>query len=189
LLTLCFVAALVQIWRSRRVPVLVPALAALWMLSVASVQMSSHAMTNHIPASHDAQFYRDWARKNVGERDLIVDESCIGLIMEGHACVPFVVANAAPWKLQAAKDAGFYDHVYVFERKLYDTKTGTWGPFNPGNALKAPLKLRLVAETYARLGCHSCIYEVTGVDDPELAKHPKPTQPDKLFEWKRDVLP
>ena len=190
LLVLCFVSMLAFVWRSRRVSLLIPFIAGAWLLAAATPIMSAHVMTNLIYTSHDAQFFRDWARKNCGERDLIVDESCIGLILDGHSCIPFEAANHAPWKLKSVKEAGIYDHVYVFERTMHNPRTGNWDPFTPLHVLnRIPYRLRYIAETDARLDCRACIYEVIDVYDPELEQHPKPEDPAQLVNWKHECLP
>jgi hypothetical protein len=188
-LLISFSAVWPILFGKRSVPVAAPVLIFMWLALVSSSQMARHKMTDYLGACTEVRFFRDWANENTEVRDLFVDESGIGLMLEGHPCVPTADVNRAPWRLNAMLISGTYEHVYVCERLMLDASLNLWRTYAPYNALSASVHLRKLAEFRVSGQAIARISEVTGVDDPDAAKHKMPENPVERSKWIMESLP
>ncbi len=154
------------------------AISAGWLLLFAPAQMARHDMTDLISVSREAEFFRDWVNENAGPRDLVLGDSSIAFIVDGHASVPFLAVNRAPWKIGAVLKSGIYEEVFVCQRFVQDD-AGIWRPAN--DALSPALSLREIARLRCQPGTLAVISAVTGVDDPAA--------PDPMPNTLADILP
>ncbi len=164
-------AKAMALFKAARPPLALPIAAGAWTLLFAAPQMARHRMSDLIPVSLDAAFFRDFAAANAGPRVLFVDESAVGLILDGHAAVSFLSVDMAPWKLEAALQAGIYERIYVCERFRHDEALNAWVPYGEQAAHPA-LKLRKVAEFRSRSNTLAHISLLEGVDQAPPAEMP-----------------
>ncbi|MBN1402864.1 MAG: hypothetical protein JW942_00155 [Opitutales bacterium] len=160
-LVFCVVLAAVDFAKGRALPMWLPAVAAVWFVGVSIPQLARHRMTDMTNVSHERAFFREWAKEHGTTRDLFVDESSVGLILEGFAAVSYVSVDMAPWKLDAVLREGVYDNVYVLERRHYDGKEWVRNEMCP---LKADLRLRELARYRSRSNGLATVSILEGVD-------------------------
>jgi hypothetical protein len=177
------------LFKERKVPVYVLIAVAGWLVFFSIPQLARHQATDRLGAGTEARFFRDWANRNATVRDLFVDESAVGLMLEGHPAISTGLANKAPWKLQAMLDSRNYDHVYVCERFMVDAEADKWRTFSPEGALDPSIHIREIAEFHVNMKAVARISEVTGVDDPDAANHRMPESPLERAKWVERVLP
>jgi hypothetical protein len=177
------------LFKERKVTIHVMLAVSVWLVLVSIPQFARHQATDRLGAGTEARFFRDWANRNATIRDLFVDESGVGLMLEGHPAISTGLANKAPWKLQAMLDSGNYDHVYICERFMIDDKTDKWRTFSPEGTLDPSIHLRKIAEFHVSTQAVARISEVTGVDDPAAAQHRMPESPVERAKWIERSLP
>jgi hypothetical protein len=187
MLVLAFAGVLPMVF-GERVPLWIPFLFAAYLILFSLPQMSRHESTNTMDVSKDSAFFRNWANQNATVRDLFVDESAVGLMLDGHPAVSTFPVNQAPWKLQAILDAGVYDHVFVCQRVRLDFD-GQWIPYTPEAFITDKLKLKPLAINHTRYGVVARICEVVSVDDSEIEKHKMPEDVASRARWFYEILP
>jgi hypothetical protein len=146
-------------------------------------------MSDYIPSTSNAVFYREWLRAHATSRDLVVDESAIGMIIEGHASVPFLAANSAPWKLEALLREGLYDHIYVCRTFTKFDREDSPGNVTPNEPLTPTIRLKTLAVHHPRTNMISTISEVVSVDGAAaIIEEKRPSEPEKLPDWRYLIL-
>ena len=188
-MVLGFAAVLPFAFRDKPVARWIPLAGAAWLLTCAAPQMSRHEMTNVLPISQEADYLHKWELEHATVRDLFVDQSAIGVMLIGRPAVPYISANAAPWKLKAVMDAGLYENVYVCEKLLLDDKTNQWRPADKTCTPDPSIRLEPVYEFRPRLNVLARISRVTGIDDPKAAEHAAPKDHDAYVKWLYQIMP
>jgi len=192
LMAMCFASALANtdfFKKYRAFAIAAVAVPAAWLVIFTSSQNGRHAMTSMMQSTHASAYFRDWADKNASERDLIVYESSVGFIVDGHPCVSFVSANMAPWKLKAVLGAGLYDHVYVMQRLRMDTATGKWVHYSNSVPLSDKVVLKAIAESRPQADFADRISELVDVTDCTPADADPARNMEHYREWLAHILP
>jgi hypothetical protein len=187
------VAAVLPFVASRRrwVVVAVPAVAVGWLVLITAHQNARHLMTDAMPSSLECEWLRQWADANATKRDLIVDDSAMGMILHGHPDIPFEGANRAPWKLKALLDEKLYAHVYVCETYKLSADLKTWEPMSVCDVkeISPSVKMKTLAEARIKYNTMVRVSELVDVVDPEALAHRRPEDPKALAKWLGDIYP
>jgi hypothetical protein len=189
--TVCFAAVLPVFLRGRQVTLALPSIFAAWMILVGAAQMARHDMTNKCPFGIEFQYFEDWAAKNATNRDLFVMDFPPSLIMQGHPCTSINAFNNHPWKFKNIIDDKIYDNVYICEILAINETSDVWSPYYaccPKGYVPA-IKREILARTRIRPNVTVMISRVADIDDPEVEKHKKPTDPALQAKWYSESLP
>lgn len=192
LLLLVMVARVLWVMRDgRELPGLTPVIVGVLSLSMCLPASSNALPSNEIAPSREGVFLSQKLAEIEKGKILIVVQSSVMSIVEGHAACALSAVNAEPWKLQAAIELGVYKEIWVAEQYRYNYKTSVWVKQEKASLIEG-FELSPVAEYIGPNGSMLRIERVVAWKDRDEAKKHIETaftpKPQNKFDYFKAVI-
>lgn len=166
-----------------------------WVFST-SIPASARAVATRVVITNTERLFLEETLNRQKRGDiLLIVQSSINSVVDGHAATTVDIANSEPWRIQAAIELGLYKEIWVAERYYYTYSTDLWQ-----REEKYALIVDYEQETFAsmKLGNNAefRISRIIAARDPEVARQkvaealtPRPTSRLEYFKRMLPLLP